>query len=111
LLVIVTGQAPVPEQAPFQPPKPEPVAAAAASVTDVPETKVEEHWLVEQLMPAGVLVTVPAPAPEILTVSVDLQDGKLKEAIRVDQLLPAAGTYSVVYQKVQSSVGSIDMLL
>ena len=42
----------------------------------------------------------------------DPQDGKLKEAILVAQLnLPLVGRYSLVYQKVQSSTGSMAMLV
>ncbi len=108
---MVKVHAAVPEQGPVQPPKLEPLAAAAESVTEVFDGKDDEHW-VGQLMPAGVLVTVPVPAPETVTVTVGVvQDGKLKEAIRVAQGLPVVGRYSVVYQKVQSSVGSIAMLL
>ncbi len=41
-----------------------------------------------------------------------LQDGNLNEAMRVCQLnVPFTVRYSVVYQKVQSSTGSIAMLL
>jgi hypothetical protein len=40
-----------------------------------------------------------------------VQEGKLKEAIRVPHWPPVFGTYSVVYQNVQSSVGSIAILL
>ncbi len=64
LLVIVSVQdGDVPEQAPVQPPKPAPLAGAAVRVTELPETKVDEHWL-GQLMPCGALVTLPVPAPK-----------------------------------------------
>lgn len=108
-LVMAKVHAAVPEQGPVQPPKLEPLAAAAERVTEVFEGNEDEHW-VGQLMPAGVLVTVPVPAT--VTVRVGLvHDGRLKEEIRVDHWLPVVGTYSLVYQKVQSSVGSIAMLL
>ena len=56
-----------PVQAPLQPVKLEPVAAAAVSVTLVPLAKVT--WHVEpQSMPAG-LVTEPLPAPAVATLS------------------------------------------
>src|SRR5207253_2271241 len=54
--VIVTEQVPVPTQAPLQPAKVEPAAAAAVRVTTVPLRKLAEH-VVPQLMPAGLLVT------------------------------------------------------
>ena len=56
--VIVTEQLPVPEQAPLQPVKPEPVAAFAVRVTPVPSGKPNTH-LLGQLIPAGLLVTDP----------------------------------------------------
>jgi hypothetical protein len=66
----VTVQAAVPEQPPpLQPLKVEPVAGVAVSVTAVPLAKPAEH-VVPQVIPAGLLVTVPAPAPAGETVSV-----------------------------------------
>jgi hypothetical protein len=66
----VTVQGPVPAQPPpVQPVKVEPAAGVAVSVTAVPLTKAVEH-VAPQEMPAGLLVTVPAPAPDLLTVSV-----------------------------------------
>jgi hypothetical protein len=52
---------PLPEQAPVHLTNCEPVAGLAVSVTDVPCTKdcVSDVQLVLQLMPSGVLVTVP----------------------------------------------------
>jgi hypothetical protein len=108
---IVTVQLPVPVQAPpLHPAKVEPVAALAVSVTLVPPPKLALH-VPGQLMPAGVLVTVPEPVPATLTVSgnvvVPVQPGKLKVAMRVFQLkVPSTLMYSFVYQNVQSSVGS-----
>ena len=53
------------------PPKVEPVAGTAVSVTVVPITKVAEHPTLEvQLMPTGKLVTVPVPRPTSDTVKV-----------------------------------------
>jgi len=57
---IVIVQAPLPEQAPDQPAKAKPEAAAAESVTLVPEAKEAEQAL-PQSMPAGDEVTVPEP--------------------------------------------------
>ena len=65
----VTAQVPVPEQAPLQPAKLEPAAAAALSVTAVPAgTDCEQ--VAPQEMPAGVPVTVPDPVPFLVTESV-----------------------------------------
>src|SRR5436190_736268 len=65
----LTVQAPVPEQPPpLQPLKVEPAAGTAVSVTAVPLVKLAAQ-VAPQLMPAGLLVTVPAPAPALETVS------------------------------------------
>ena len=65
----VTVRAPVPVQPPpLQPPKVEPAAGAAVSVTAVPFVKLAAQ-VGPQVMPAGLLVTVPAPAPALETVS------------------------------------------
>jgi len=63
----------VPVHAPLQPVKVEPAPAAAVSVTGVPVVYDAEH-VVPQLMPAGLLVTVPAPAPALETVRVEPAD-------------------------------------
>src|SRR5437879_74235 len=66
----VTVQAPGPEQPPpLQPVKVEPAAGAAVSVTAVPLVKLAAQ-VAPQVMPAGLLVTVPAPVPALETVSV-----------------------------------------
>ncbi len=60
----------VPAQAaPLQPANADPEAAAAVSVTNVLVSKAVEH-VAPQLTPAGLLVTVPVPAPALLTESV-----------------------------------------
>src|SRR2546425_942786 len=65
-----TVQAPGPEQPPpVQPLKVEPAAGAAVSVTAVPLAKLAAQ-VAPQVMPAGLLVTVPAPVPALETVSV-----------------------------------------
>lgn len=61
--VKVTLQEPVPEHAPDQPANVLPALGVAVSVTDVPGSKVAEQVL-PQVMPAGLLVTVPPPEPE-----------------------------------------------
>ena len=54
---------------PLQPVKKELAPGVADSVTIAPLAKLNEH-AVPQEMPAGALVTVPVPAPVLLTVSV-----------------------------------------
>src|SRR5438445_13164802 len=68
--VRVTVQEPVPEQPPpLQPVKVEPAAGAAVSVTAVPLVKLAAQ-VAPQVMPAGLLVTVPSRAPALETVRV-----------------------------------------
>ena len=65
--VRVTMHGPVPEQLPPQLPKEELAPAVEVSVTFVFCGKVAEH-VVGQLIPAGLLVTVPVPVPDMVTV-------------------------------------------
>jgi hypothetical protein len=75
--LIVTVQVPVPVQPPpLQPVKLEPAAGVAVSVTAVPLAN-EEAQVAPQEMPAGALVTVPLPAPVLLTVSEKLWSAKV----------------------------------
>lgn len=76
---ILTEQLPVPEQAPPQPVKVEPLPADAVRDTDVPSAKAAEQLLVEQSTPLGVLVTLPLPLTETLRVYVLGADAKLAE--------------------------------
>ena len=109
--LMVTLQMPVPVQAPLQPAKLAPAAAVAVNVTTVPLLKFALQPP-GQLMPAGLLLTVPPAVPVRVTVRGKLlvplvQFGNLKLAIRVFQLkAPFVLMYSWVYQKVQSSTGS-----
>jgi hypothetical protein len=57
-----------PEQSEDHPVNADPAAAVAVSVTRVPSPKFAEH-VDPQLMPAGLDVTVPLPAPAFVTVS------------------------------------------
>jgi len=59
----------VPEQAPLQPEKLEPLPAAALRVTLVLSAKLPLQ-LLPQLTPLGLEVTVPLPVPFVLTVMV-----------------------------------------
>jgi hypothetical protein len=63
-----TVQVVAPEQAPLQPVKVLLAAGVSLSVTWVFCGKLAEQ-VVGQLIPAGVLVTVPAPAPAMVTVT------------------------------------------
>jgi hypothetical protein len=73
----VIGMEPLPQSAwPLQPSNLEPLVATGVRVTAVPLTKAAEQ-LAPQLIPAGVLVTVPLPAPVFVTVSPKLAGPKL----------------------------------
>src|SRR5213083_245721 len=72
-------QVPVPEQPPpLQPEKVEPAVGVAVKVTAVPLANGAEH-VAPQAIPAGLLVTVPAPAPAL--VSVRVKDGTANVAV------------------------------
>ncbi len=64
----LSEHAAVPVQPPLHPENVEPDAAAAVSVTTVPGAYVAEQE-VPQLIPAGLLVTVPDPVPAFVTVT------------------------------------------
>src|SRR5262245_19823227 len=83
--VMDTVQVPVPEQAPLQPAKVEPDAAAAVSVALVPFAKLAfcVAHVVPQLIPAGLEVTVPVPVPLLFRVSVSLAVTVLNVAMTV----------------------------
>ena len=68
--LIVTTQIPVPlHPAPLQPLNTDPLAGVAVSVTDVPLANDALH-VAPQLIPTGLLVTVPLPLPAFVTVRV-----------------------------------------
>ena len=67
--LIVTMQPPLPEQPPLHPVKPEPASGVMVKVTTVPLANEAEH-VAPQEMPAGELVMVPVPVPDLPTVSV-----------------------------------------
>src|SRR5215210_7280279 len=64
-----------PEHAPLQPKKVEPSVGMAVRVTVVPSVTACEQAAAGQLMPAGLLVTVPLPVPPSETVSVWVPGG------------------------------------
>ena len=71
---IVTEHVAVPEQPPpLQPVKVDPAAGVAVKVTTVPFPN-EAEQVAPQEMPAGLLVTVPLPAPALETVIVEVVD-------------------------------------
>ena len=65
--LIVTAQAPAPVHAPLQPTNAELAAGVSFMVTTVPLVKFAAH-VPGQLIPAGLLVTVPVPFPARVTV-------------------------------------------
>jgi hypothetical protein len=65
-----TLQGPVPEHAPLQPPNVAPAAGVAVSVTSVPPGYVALQPL-PQLIPEGLLVTVPLPLPLLITLMLE----------------------------------------
>ena len=67
---------------PFQSPKLLPVAGVAVKVTEVPVVKANEQTA-PQLMPDGLLVTVPEPGPPLLIESVFMLAARLNWATTV----------------------------
>lgn len=78
----VTVQVFVPVQPPDHPAKLEPVAGVAVRVTAVPALKLAEH-VVPQLMPLGLLVTVPLPVPARVTLKLGCAGAVPKVAVTV----------------------------
>jgi len=77
---MVTEQTPVPEQAPLHPAKVDPAAAVSVKVTTVPLLKLALQVL-GQLMPLGLLLTVPVPVPATVTESANVVTVVLKVAV------------------------------
>jgi hypothetical protein len=67
--VTVTVQLPVPGHPVDQPVNVEPFAAVAVRLTAVPWLKLNEHAPLGQLIPTGLLRTLPVPLPLKVTVS------------------------------------------
>lgn len=72
LPIRVTVHDPVPLHAPDHPANVEPELGAVVSVMVVPLAKLESH-VCPQLIPEGLLVTVPDPVPPLCTVSWKLE--------------------------------------
>lgn len=72
---IATVQPPVPKQPPLHPVKAESASGVTVKLTTVPLAKAALQ-LEPQEIPAGALVIVPVPVPDLLTVSVKLCDAK-----------------------------------
>jgi hypothetical protein len=88
--VSVTTQAALPLHAPPQPANVDPTVAVGVSVTAVPLAKLAEQ-VEGQRIPAGVLVTVPVPAPPSVTVSVKLVAAPMV-VVSLAVLLPVLGS-------------------
>src|SRR6267142_2525624 len=87
--LMVTVQVPVPVQPPpLQPVKVEPATGAAVRVTIVPIEN-EAEQVAPQEMPAGLLVTVPPPLPDLETVNVEVFDTPVP-VTRRDTVSPSA---------------------
>jgi hypothetical protein len=79
--LMVTEQVPVPLQAPLHPAKVEPEPATAVKTTVAPLVKFALHVL-GQVMPLGLLVTVPVPVPANVTESAnELDDGTSRKTV------------------------------
>jgi hypothetical protein len=85
----VTLHAAVPVQAPDQPAKVLVATGVSVSVTCVPGAKLVEQAVdvAEQLIPVGVLVTVPPPAPARETVNAMSVTGAVKVAVMLSEAL------------------------
>jgi len=90
----VTVQVPAPEQPPpLQPEKVDPAAGVAVKVTALPLANGAEH-VAPQAMPAGLLVTVPLPAPVLETVNENV-DVRVTVKLAVARLLAASRAVTV----------------
>jgi len=84
---IVTTHEPVPEHpAPDQLAKVDPLAEIASNVTAAPGAKAKAH-VPPQLIPLGVLMTVPVPVPAFVTVNVWLRGTVTVNEANADTLL------------------------
>lgn len=72
VFMVIEQDVAVPLHAPDQPPKVEPVAGVSVSVTEAPLAKPAEHVVPQLISPP---LTLPAPLPALLTVSVSACGG------------------------------------
>ena len=100
----VTAHVPVPEHAPLQPAKVEPAAGAAVRVTAVAGVKDCEQ-LAPQLIPAGVLVTVPVPVPLLVTDSVKV-DPLVADPLTAREMLSPPAVKFTFPANVPAAVGA-----
>ena len=103
----VTAQVPVPEQAPLQPAKADPVAGVAVRVSVVPAVTDCEQ-VVPQLIPAGVPVpvTVPEPDPLLATESVTVAGAEVvPEPVTAREMVSLPATKFTLLAKVPLLVG------
>ncbi len=84
---MATKQAPVPVQPSLQPAKVEPPVEVAVSVTELWLGKLPLQVAEQALMPGGELLTVPVPAPALVTVSEAVPGGAVNVAVTVWLLL------------------------
>lgn len=82
--LIETLQLPAPEQAPPQPVKPLPEPAVSVSVTEELSGKLAAQ-VPGQLIPAGLLVTVPVPATLAVKVAVVAVEVKVAFTVSLDE--------------------------
>ena len=91
MALAVTVHVAVPEHPPpLQPENTEPLPATAVKVTLVPPEKLAEQAL-PQLMPLRLLVTVPLPLPDLITLRVKLpvgEDGTTPQDSLVNEEFP-----------------------
>ena len=108
--VIVNVQVPVPSQGPApHPVKVDPSEAVAVNVIGVPLAKLAEH-VAPQLIPAGVLLTVPAPVPALVTVRVKLLVVVLKVAVTPSAALMVTEHVPVPVQPAPLHPANVDPL-
>src|SRR5262249_26776885 len=88
----VTTQVPVPEQPPpVQPVNVDPVVAVAVSVTLVPVLIAVLTQVAPQLMPPTSLLTVPAPVPDLLAVTLNCLSVNVAVAVTSASILTVHG--------------------
>ena len=101
----VTTQLPVPEQAPLQPAKADPVAGVAVRVSVVPAVTDCEQ-VVPQLILAGVPVSVTVPEPDPLLATVTVARAEVvPEPVTAREMVSLPATKFTLLAKVPLLVG------